>query len=215
MTAADYEVLGTVIARAVLAATKPLLAKMAELEARTLLPGPAGPIGPEGAMGKDGAPGRDGLPGVPGRPGDRGLDGKDGMPGRHGLDGHDGVDGKDGAPGLHGKDGRDGLNGKDGTDGLGFEDLTFGKDDRGRLTAKFVRGDRTQEAVIPGRLYHGPYEPGKSYETGDSVTWDGSEWTAMAPTKARPGAGATPWILSVKRGREGKPGKDGKDGGES
>ena len=47
------------------------------------------------------------------------------------------------------------------------------------------------------------------------MTWDGSEWTAMAPTKARPGAGATPWILSVKRGREGKPGKDGRDGSDS
>ena len=67
MTAADYEVLGTVIARAVLAATKPLLAKMAELEARAGIPGPEGPMGPAGAMGKDGTPGRDGLPGVPGR----------------------------------------------------------------------------------------------------------------------------------------------------
>jgi hypothetical protein len=70
-------------------ATAPLLARIAQLEAR---PQP-----------------RDGLDG---------KDGRDGTDGRRGEDGADGINGRDGAPGIHGKNGADGINGRDGADAV-------------------------------------------------------------------------------------------------
>jgi len=80
-------------------AFKPVLDRVAALEAKELTQGPEGAPGRDGVDGKDGAPGHDGQPGEPGKDGAPGLDGKDGTAGRDGVDGKDGVSGKDGVDG--------------------------------------------------------------------------------------------------------------------
>jgi chitodextrinase len=43
------------------------------------------------------------------------------------------------------------------------------------------------------------------YQKGDTVTFDGSQWTAIQTSKgSRPGQFNSAWKLSVKRGRNGK-----------
>ncbi len=58
--------------------------RIAVLETKERLQGPAGPAGPRGEPGENG---RDGLPGVPGLPGRDGFDGKNGAQGLNGKDG--------------------------------------------------------------------------------------------------------------------------------
>lgn len=128
--------------------TAPLLARIAELEARAAIPGPPGE---RGADGRDGLAGLDGAPGELGPAGADGKDGKDAEPltreqvieavlampdaldeavRRHleanppaaGLDGKDGLDGAPGAPGEPGRDGLDGKDGEPGRDGLDGKD---------------------------------------------------------------------------------------------
>jgi hypothetical protein len=227
----DAEQLADLIAAGIQAAVGPLLARLAVLEARPMVAGPAGPPGRDGLNGKDGTngrDGRDGKDGLNGKDGADGLNGKDGASGRDGKDGADGLNGKDGASGRDGKDGADGLNGKDGAPGLNGKDGTLEglrvewTDDR---TLRFVRADG---AVIPGSerrfpivLYRGIYDAARTYEEGDQVTCQGSTWIAKQATTQRPdddGPGAREWMLCSKRGAvgprgpEGKPGPSGKDG---
>lgn len=200
-----------------------------------------GKDGAPGLNGKDGAPGRDGVDGRDGLNGKDGAGIADAVIDREGqlvLTFTDGrtksvgvVLGKDGAPGVKGidgaagRDGRDGADGKDGTpgrDGLSPEDFDWDFDPETRhFTMKFLRGgiviaERTK-TLTGMRIYRGVFEQGKAYELGDVVTWGGSEWTAMAQTKDRPGNGATAWKLTVKHGDQGKvgpkgdPGRDGRD----
>ncbi len=101
-------------------AMEPMLARIAELEARVPEKGEKGDAGLAGERGADGAPGNDGKDGIDG------ANGKDGAPGADGkdidldavramiaeevaklppaVDGKDGRDGVDGAPGVNGKD---------------------------------------------------------------------------------------------------------------
>ena len=155
--------------------------------------------------GKDGADGKDGQDGEKGDPGLDGLDVKDLFRAEGGrlvavmsdgqtkdlgvFVGKDGADGKDGAPGS------------DGRDGLGFEDLSFEEKD-GRLYAVFKRGDIVKEACIPGLNYRGVWKSGE-YLTGDSVTFGGSQWTALKSTEGKPGD-SSDWQMSSKRGRDGR-----------
>jgi hypothetical protein len=86
-----------------------------------------------------------------------------------------------GPPGERGAPGAPGAPGKDGQDGK------------------------------PGMQYHGVFVPGKTYEKGDCVTYDGSVWHCDADmTPARPGNGVADWTLAVKRGQNGRDGKDGR-----
>lgn len=205
--------------------------------------GEAGPDGANGLNGKDGANGLNGKDGVGvmdamlDRAGQLIVTLSNGQTKAVGL-----VVGKDGANGLDGKAGRDidpefvrefltkeldkwprpkdGADGKDGEPGVSADDFDFAFDpDTRELCIKFIRGTTVIERrkILEGmRIYRGVYEQGKSYEKGDVVTWDGSEWSAMAQTKDRPGNGST-WKLSVKHGEKGatgapgKPGRDGKD----
>lgn len=82
----------------------PLLARIAELEARAPVAGPPGEQGPPGEAGRDGAPGAPGEPGQPGMDGQPGVDGKDGLDGEPGATGEPGPQGEGGAPGRDGKD---------------------------------------------------------------------------------------------------------------
>lgn len=152
-----------------------------------------------------------------------------------------GADGKDGAPGLNAKDidplfvqdfltkelakwprPKDGADGRDGAPGLSLDDLDWDFDaDTRAFTLKLLRDGKVvveRTKTLTGmRIYRGVYEQGRTYEDGDVVSWDGSEWTALDHTKERPGNGTTPWKLTVKhgekggRGPDGKPGRDGRD----
>lgn len=188
----EIERLAELIVATIKAATTPIVSKLKALEARVSAL-PEGRNGEDGRDGKDGAPGRDGLPGV------------------QGPKGNDGTNG------------RDGINGKDGMDGLGFDDLLVEHDGERGFTFKFVQGDRVKTFgafTIPCVIYRGIYVAGKSYTTGDCVTWGGSTWIAESDTNAKPGdpgQSSRAWRLSVKKGSDGKqgePGKSGKDGAD-
>lgn len=111
----DAQVMDELIATAVAAAVRPLLARVAALEKR------------EPLNGRDGLPG---VPGVAGRDGEKGVAGDRGPEGPQGPAGPEGPAGKDAPlPDLDEialrvatlvpapKDGKDGINGKDGADG--------------------------------------------------------------------------------------------------
>lgn len=182
------------------------------------LPGDRGDVGPQGPQGERGERGDVGPQGPPGPAGPQGEKGADGLHGRDGLSVH-GPQGIPGEKGLDGKDGRDGIDGKDGVDGLGFDDMTAEFDGERTVTLKFMRGEIVKSWPIKFQipLYRGIYDATKTYETGDTVTWGGSQWiakqttTSIAPDENSV-AGKKTWALSVMRGRQGKQGQKGESG---
>lgn len=198
------------------------------------LPGLNGKDGTPGLNGKDGAPGIGIVDAVIDRAGELVLTFSNGQTKAVGN-----VVGKDGSNGLDGKAGRDvdpievqaflekelakwprpkdGVDGKDGAPGLAPDDFdwTFDAETR-ELSISLSRDGKVvvqRSKVLDGmRIYRGVYEAGRTYEKGDVASWDGSEWTAMAQTKERPGNGNTAWKLTVKHGEKGAPGVQGKPG---
>lgn len=190
-------------------------------------PGPRGDIGPAG---RDGVDGEDGAAGVPGDRGPQGEKGADGLNGTDGIgiasamvdaDGllqltfTDGVTksagrvtGRDGLMGLPGRDGQKGADGIDGQDGLGFDDITVEYDGERTFSLAFHRGDRKKTFgafTLPLTIYRGVWEEG-TYQRGDQVTWNGSQFHALKETTAKPET-SPDWRLCVKRGRDGRDGK--------
>jgi hypothetical protein len=113
------------------------------------------------------------------------------------------VVGQDGAPGAPGKD------------GLGFDDLEMDYDGERRVTFKFVQGERVKEfpaIVIPAQIYREVWKEGQFYERGDTVTWGGAIWHALAYTNEKPCPGNKTWRLAVKSGRDGRDGAKGEKG---
>ncbi len=167
----DAKAFGVELAGIVKAATTPLVARIAALEA-ALAAFPAPADGRDGKDGADGAPGRDGtsvtiddvmpemlahldtfLASIP-----MPADGKDGVPGRDGADGKDGVDGeagadgKDGADGRGGRDGQDGAPGRDGIDGRdGLAVMDLLRAAGGRLVAVMSDGRPKDLGVFVGK----------------------------------------------------------------
>lgn len=219
----DADVIADVIAAAVDVATASLRERMAALEARALVPGPAGERGERGAPGADGASGRDGIDGkdgepgpagARGEPGEKGTDGKDG---RHGADGTSGRDGQPGVPGAPGRDGAAGEKGEKGDPGKDGRDGTLESASLEQLderTFRLLRADGSALGVVkfPVVLDRGVFQTARIYEKGDGVTYGGSFWIAQGATDEKPGDGATKWRLAVKAGRDGREGKPGKDG---
>lgn len=205
-------------------ATAPLLARITELEAKTVERGEKGDRGEPGEPGADapaptdeqimaavaayvsehppaaGKDGRDGIDGKDGEPGQRGE------PGEPGIKGETGRDGRDGLPGVQGEKGIDGINGKDGKDGLGFDDIDVQHDGEGGFVLRFVRGDQIKEFgrfELPRFIDRGVWKGG-SFKTGDGVTKDGSFWIAQRDTEGEPDTPDSGWRLAVKRGRNGR-----------
>lgn len=56
--------------------------------------------------------------------------------------------------------------------------------------------------TVPMILQKGVYRSGATYETGDVVTYGGSQWVALKETKTKPPS--DDWQLCVQRGRDGK-----------
>lgn len=111
---------------------------------------------------------------------------------------------------------------KDGLDGFGFDDLDLEHDGERTVTLRFTKGERTKSWPItfPVDIYRGVWEPEKSYERGDTVTFGGNHYIAKKATSQKPGEtpdGVKDWQLAVPKGRvgregpQGAPGKDGKD----
>lgn len=234
----DYELLGEEIAELVAAAVAkacvPLLQRIAELEARTPVPGPAGASGAPGERGPQGdvgAVGEKGDAGIAGEPGRDGVDGKSVTvdevlgalePRAEAAIAKAVLDVERRAQGVLEraierlpvpKDGKDGAPGRDGVDGFSLDDLTIEDDADGTLTLRFVRGDLVREKSIRyPRGDRGVYREADEYRKGDGVTWGGSWWTAQKDAPAgKPGEPGSDWRLAVKKGRDGKDGRNGID----
>lgn len=183
-------------------ATAPLLARIAELEARKI------PESIKGEPGKDGRDGRDGADGA-----SVALSDVEGM-----------VEGKVAAWALDFErraqgvleraidrvpKPADGKDGRDGSDGIGFDDLTVEHDGERGIVLRFARGSEVKEFPMsfPVTIDRGVYKDDSAYQRGDAVTWGGSLWIAQkdAPD-SKPGMGDG-WRLAVKKGRDGKDGK--------
>lgn len=199
------EMLAPIIADEVAKATGPLLARIADLEARKPEAGP---------------PGEKGEPGERGEKGEAGTDGSNGRDGAGILDGFVSRDGhliatlSDGTTRdfgeIVGKDGRDGEAGKDGRDGFGFEDMDVAVlDDDRTIELSFRRGEDVKAFTLkwPTMIYRGVFKDGEQYEAGDCVTWAGSLWHCQSETKEKPGTES--WTLAAKKGRDGKDAKVG------
>lgn len=159
--------LAPVVAKLVDAATMPLIARIAALEAVTPEPGAKGDPGERGADGvdgKDAEPVSDAQiaaaveaylianPPQNGKDGADGIDGKDGAPGKDGEPGRDGIDGKDGLDGADGKDGRDGIDGEKGDpgrDGVGLADALIDRDNN--LVVTLTDGSTKSLGLVVGR----------------------------------------------------------------
>ena len=65
-------------------------------------------------------------------------------------------------------------------------------------------GERVVEKLIkvPFPMDCGVYRTGKAYETGDVVTFGGSQWIALKNTTTKPPS--DDWRLCVAKGRDGK-----------
>jgi integrin beta 3 len=195
------EMLAPIIADEVAKATGPLLARIADLEARKPEAGPRGEKGEPGERGEKGDAGTDGS---------NGRDGAGIVDGFINRDGHliatlsDGTTRDFGE--IVGKDGRDGEAGKDGRDGFGFDDMDVNVlDDDRTIELSFRRGDEVKAFTLkwPTMIYRGVYSQGKEYEAGDAVTWGGHVWIAERSTSAKPDQPGEGWRLAVKRGARG------------
>jgi hypothetical protein len=98
------------------------------------------------------------------------------------------------------------VDGKDGIDGLGIEQIEYDGERTFRLAN--VKVDRS--FVIPFPLYQGLWKQ-RSYQRGDEVTSDGSQFIAMRDTDREPGTVDSGWRLACKRGGVGSRGPPGKD----
>jgi hypothetical protein len=99
--------------------------------------------------------------------------------------------------------------GPPGVDGWTPDEITATQDaDDDRLvTLSYRRGEQVK-TIGTLRLstprYCGVYDETKGYTAGDQVTYKGSQWHCHTATSARPGEGASGWVLQVKCGRDGR-----------
>lgn len=163
-TKAIAAALAPVLKQHIEAATEPLRARIAELEARAPTPG---------QNGKDGRDGRDAEPVSDeqlAKVVERYLEAN---PPKDGADGKDGLDGKDGADGV---DGKDGQNGKDGRDGVGVAGALIDRD--GELNLTLSNGEIHKMGLVVGR-------DGKDGADGTDGA-DGQSWDEMEVRRTGP-----------------------------
>lgn len=190
--------------------------------------GAEGPQGPQGVMGSQGEPGQRGEAGARGEKGDRG---DAGQVGERGLQGERGEAGRDAAeihplpeiePGKRYARGvwvrhAGGLVRSDGAGGWdvmqnGISSIvaTQHKDDPRLIQLCIITTDKESETYnlrIPMQIYRGIFKADKTYEQGDTVTWDGSLWHKNTQGKVGAPGKSECWQLCVKRGQNGKDGK--------
>lgn len=225
------------VKEAIAAATKPLIERIQQLEARQPEKGEKGDPGRDGANGDPGQQGPQGIQGLAGERGAAGAAGPQGEAGKAGEPGPPGKDGAHGDRGLTGEKGDRGEPGSAGRDGRDASDLqVIAKmiDERMALSvAEFIAsfkivpsadfrthtlsagaGDARVELELatPVFIDCGVWKEGSSYRNGDGVTWGGSFWIAQRDTDRKPDTPESGWRLAVKRGRDGRDGKSGEKG---
>ena len=193
----DMEKLGAALAPIVRSeiakATAPLLARLADLEAREPLQG---------------------------EPGEKGLDGKDGADGKDGVapspEDVAACFERRFSEFLMSADRRvyemadkaiDRMpRAKDGRDGIGWDSMSVEFDGERTVTLVFDKGDEqfTYPVTFPVVLDKGFWKDGMAVEKGDGVTYGGSYWIAQKATESKPEVGSEDWRLAVKKGRDGK-----------
>jgi hypothetical protein len=99
--------------------------------------------------------------------------------------------------------------GPPGADGWSPDDLVATQDaeDERLVTLAYRRGDQVKTfgtLRFSTPRFCGVYEETKGYSPGDQVTYKGSQWHCHTATSARPGEGASGWVLQVKCGRDGR-----------
>jgi hypothetical protein len=221
------------VREAIAAEVAPLIARIAELEARPVEKGETGDRGPQGETGAEGPRGHDGPSGPPGVAGDRGPQGETGSDGPQGLRGIDGPMGPPGPTGVHGEVGPQGLRGPSGDKGEKGDPGRDGRDaaDLALLrsyiveqvaetvaetfkAASFTSPDfgRTLNATLGGisheiktaiPLHVGLWKENTTYFIGDGVTHGGQFFIAQVDTTAKP-LTSNDWRLVVQRGRDGR-----------
>lgn len=105
--------------------------------------------------------------------------------------------------------------GKDGRDGVGWTDMDEVLEDDGRVLVhryfhegKVVKEFRHQTSML---IWRGVYQPGATYQRGDTATWAGSLWHCNDTTTAQPGQTKS-WTQMTKKGSDGKQGPAGPPG---
>ena len=207
---ADVIISGTALQIA--KATEPLVAqialltaRLAEVEARAMVPGPPGDPGAQGQAGERGADGKDALDGKDGKDGVDGLagqDGKDGERGADGADGKDAVDGKDGRDGADGKDAVDGANGDPGERGADGKDAVDGKDGRDGVDGQDGKDGADGADGPVGKMPLVEAWTDRVHYAGACVTRDGALWQAIADTGRPPGG--DDWQCLAAAGADGR-----------
>jgi len=183
-------------------AVTPLIARLAELEARSILKGDPGERGAEGPQG---------LVGPPGEVGERGVEGPIGPKGDVGEPGAQGYLGERGEKGDPGRDGRDASDltilFKHIDEQIAvaiatvFKAASITSPDSGRtLVAEF--GDKAHEIKTGIPLDRGVWKDSGIYVAGDSVSHGNSLFIAKTQTTTKPPS--DDWRLSVRAGRDGK-----------
>lgn len=177
----------------------PLVARLAELEARPTEKGDPGERGAEGPQGQIGPPGPEGPPGPKGDPGSPGSIGEQGRPGDKGEKGETGRDGRDAADLA--------MLFKHIDEQIAvviadvFKAASFTSPDSGRTLHAGIGGNVHEiKTGIP--LDVGVWTE-RTYAAGDSVSHGGSLFIAQCETSAKPGK-SDDWRLAVKRGADGR-----------
>ncbi len=200
--------------------------------------GDVGPSGERGPAGERGEKGLDGAPGIKGDIGERGPIGEKGMDGQDGRDALEldilsSVDlSKSYAPRTFAQHNGGLIRSFRTTDAIvdgdvqkagwqvilagGVQSFDIIQSENLRTFTFAVRlfnGElQARQFTLPVLIHRGVFQDGDDYEAGDAVSFAGSVWGCLRPTKSKPGDGAPDWKLIVKRGRDGKDGQDGKPG---
>lgn len=93
------------------------------------------------------------------------------------------------------------IKGQDGKDAFEIDALAVEYDGERSLSIGWPDGRKTV-FDLPVPIYRGVWKEG-AYKRGDTVTWGGSQFTAVRDTEAKPEMDGS-WQLSVKRGRDGR-----------
>lgn len=93
------------------------------------------------------------------------------------------------------------IKGQDGKDAFEIEALAVEYDGERSFSIGWPDG-RKAVFALPVPIYRGVWKEG-AYKRGDTVTWGGSQFTAVRDTDAKPEMDGS-WQLSVKRGRDGR-----------
>lgn len=180
-------------------AIAPLVARLAELEARPVEKGDCGEQGLQGFAGPAGPAGPQGEPGPQGPPGPKGDNGDGGPAGTKGEKGEPGRDGRDAADlallrGFIVEQVAE-------TIAETFKTASFTSSDGGRTLNAALGG--VQHEIKTGIPLDAGVWTERAYAAGDTVSHGGSMFIARIATSEKPGK-SDDWRLAVKRGADGR-----------